>query len=365
MNGRWRSKAWFVVGIALCAILGLRYWPARAAVASPTQSAPQPTRVAATRLVQQGTSGAVPKAAPEPAPQRAFDPEEEARRFPAQLQVQPDARKYLKKYNGMTVPMSPWLTFQAPFPTIKLSSVEAHPTLTVWLPATRVKFGEVTRLYAELRGDVADAVRPRTLKAVFRPRGRPDREFELPFQATHEGASDLYFVELPIEPSRFARERRDPLAAPVAAEYSVTASGSYHDIEFIRSVVGSFFIHEPGAEIVANSATVKRREHEAGTDLVLTVQIQVTRPGSYWTGAELWAGDKPVAQAQLRLGTLEPGTYPISLLFGGEVLRDSHRDGPYTVRNVRLRQIDSVPPQEADPVAALPATPSYRADQFE
>jgi hypothetical protein len=71
-----------------------------------------------------------------------------------------------------------------------------------------------------------------------------------------------------------------------------------------------------------------------------------------------------VAQAQLRLGELEPGDYPLTLLFGGQVLRDSQIDGPYTVHNVRLNQVDSIPPQEATPITELEPTPDLRADEF-
>lgn len=65
-----------------------------------------------------------------------------------------------------------------------------------------------------------------------------------------------------------------------------------------------------------------------------------------------------------RLERQEPGKQALSLLFGGSIINSSSVDGPYVVRNVRLKQVDTHPAHEADPIAQLPPTPSWEAGGF-
>ena len=51
-------------------------------------------------------------------------------------------------------------------------------------------------------------------------------------------------------------------------------------------------------------------------------------------------------------------------MFGGNIIRDSGVDGPYVVRNVRVRQISEFPFAEAEPVAVLLTTPNWNASAF-
>ena len=44
------------------------------------------------------------------------------------------------------------------------------------------------------------------------------------------------------------------------------------------------------------------------------------------------------------------GRHVGELLFGGNIIRDRGLDGPYAIRNLRVRNIASYPFEEADPV---------------
>jgi hypothetical protein len=257
--------------------------------------------------------------------------------------------------------MSPSLTYQPPFATVKVHSTGPAPRLTAWLPATRVVFGEIARLSAELVDSAGAPIEPRTLKAIIRPVGHPELSFEQNLEPSAQ--SSRYSTEFLIDRARLGALHR-PHSAPIPIEYRVQATGGAGDQAFEREAYGAFFIHEAGARLVAGSATVKQERAGHDVDLVLQVTVEVAKKGQYWAGAELWADEKPVAQSQLLLGLLQPGEYPVSLLFGGQVLRDSGLDGPYTVHNVRLRQVDSIPPQEADPIAELEETQAFQSTDF-
>lgn len=260
--------------------------------------------------------------------------------------------------------MSPSITHQAPSATVRLASLGQAPKLTVWLPSTRILFGERTALFAELATETGAPLTPTTLKAVIRPAGQPEFAFQQNLEASTDGVPNRYSTPILLQPERYRSLRQGTASAPIAMEYAVEATGTYRGEPYERRAVGSFFIHRPSAELVASSARTNKHTAADGTDLVLSVDIRVAKRGSYWAGAELWVDERPVAQAQLRLGELEPGEYPVALLFGGQVLRDSQVDGPYTVRNLRLNQVDSVPPQESTPIAELEATPAWRATEF-
>lgn len=145
--------------------------------------------------------------------------------------------------------------------------------------------------------------------------------------------------------------------------YQVLAQGSYGGREFERQVRGMFQIHAPGGHVDPKTAAVEKK----GGDLFVRFRAQVERQGAYWAYAELWGGPEggsPIAFGRQRWDKLDPGQHNLSLLFGGQVIRDSKMDGPYVVRNLKLMQVDTVPPHEQDPIPALPATPAWRASDF-
>jgi hypothetical protein len=151
--------------------------------------------------------------------------------------------------------------------------------------------------------------------------------------------------------------------APAAFRYLVRARGRLAGVAFTRTAGGLFYLHRPGGRLQTARSEVTRREG----DLVVTSTAVIDRPGTYWAYAELWGGaegERPIAFARERLPNLRAGRHPVQLRFGGLIVRDSGVDGPYLVRNIQFKQVDTHPPHEADPVAALPATPPWPATDF-
>jgi hypothetical protein len=99
---------------------------------------------------------------------------------------------------------------------------------------------------------------------------------------------------------------------------------------------------------------------------LLSIEVEVRRAGPYHAYAELWspAAGRSLAFGRKNLGRLEPGVHRISLLFGGQILRDSGVDGPYAVRNLELLRVTRQRPHRAQPVAELMTTPPWRASDF-
>jgi hypothetical protein len=95
--------------------------------------------------------------------------------------------------------------------------------------------------------------------------------------------------------------------------------------------------------------------------------MHVEEKGAYFVMAELWGGQDgitPIAFGRERLGDVPTGDRKTTLLFGGQVIRDSGVDGPYVVRNVTLSRVSTLPPHQAEPIASLPSTPPFRANDF-
>jgi len=99
---------------------------------------------------------------------------------------------------------------------------------------------------------------------------------------------------------------------------------------------------------------------------LLSIEVEVRRAGPYHAYAELWSpvAGRSLAFGRKNLGRLEPGVHRISLLFGGQILRDSGVDGPYAVRNLELLRVTRQRPHRAQPVAELMTTPPWRASDF-
>ena len=74
--------------------------------------------------------------------------------------------------------------------------------------------------------------------------------------------------------------------------------------------------------------------------------------------------DEPIGFAKAEAANLSAGRFDAALMFGGNIIRDSGVDGPYVVRNVRVRQISEFPFAEAEPVAVLLTTPNWNASAF-
>ena len=276
-----------------------------------------------------------------------------------------DPARYLEKYEGKTVPLSPWLRPEPPFKRSPQSSEQGDPQLSAWVNPAHVEVGERFDIEAQLTDASGKSV-PASIEVRVRPRTRRDLELQASAQpATREGHALYGAAFEAIESWRVLADTEADAPLPMEFMVSARSTSGGSGSTFERSVSGLFFVHEPGAAFIADSARIEKQREARDRNLTLSVKAAVTRSGRYWAGAELWAGERPIALAQLRLGTLEPGTHSIVLLFGGQVIRDRAVDGPYTVRNVRLRRIDTTPPHEAPAIAVAGQTPPYRYTEFQ
>jgi hypothetical protein len=251
-------------------------------------------------------------------------------------------------------------------PRAETGSTEKRPELTVSLPSLRATAAGTTlhaRVDAGGRGllgavsaEVALASEPETTPSAFSampasgPAGGPAVEFAFVYR-----------------PDRAVRDPAGPTPGrpppPTAVRYLVRARGNLDGAAFERTAGGIFYVHHPGGHLQAGAAEVLRQEG----DLRVKVEAVIERPGTYFAYAELWGGaggDRPIAFARERLVGVERGTRQLLLLFGGKIVKESGVDGPYVVRNLRFQQVDTHPAHEAEPVAALPPTAAYRAQDF-
>jgi hypothetical protein len=272
----------------------------------------------------------------------------------------PGPGPHLLRYGGRSGQLPPGAVARAQ--TIAESaSVDKQPELRVWLPSLRVTAAGTT-IFARLRVggaglqdaslEIGTAEEPQT----------PTRFF--PMKITHAGSEPEYSW-------RFATPREAPgggsgldTPPPAGVRYLVRARGRLDGVPFARSAGGVFYLHRPGGHLQLDRAEVARKEG----DLLVQTSAVIDRPGTYWAYAELWggsSGDRPIAFARERLPDLHAGRHAVTLRFGGLIVRDSGIDGPYLVRNIQFKQVDTHPPHEADPQPALPATPPWRATDFQ
>src|SRR6185436_15367892 len=122
-------------------------------------------------------------------------------------------------------------------------------------------------------------------------------------------------------------------------------------------------LQDGGATFRPGTASVALDGHG---NALLSIEVEVRRAGPYHAYAELWSpvAGRSLAFGRKNLGRLEPGVHRISLLFGGQILRDSGVDGPYAVRNLELLRVTRQRPHRAQPVAELMTTPPWRASDF-
>jgi hypothetical protein len=251
-------------------------------------------------------------------------------------------------------------------PRAESRSTQGRPALTVWLPSLRATAAGTTvnarvdggggRLQ-DVQAEVALASQPEAIPTAFS--AMP------PASGGSSGDSVEFALPYRPDPALLARAAApgDRPPPPTAVRYLVRARGTLDGAAFERTAGGIFYVHRPGGHLRAPAAEVVREEG----DLRVKVDAVIERPGTYFVYAELWGGpggDRPIAFARERLTGLERGTRQLSLLFGGKIVKDSGVDGPYVVRNLRFQQVDTHPAHEADPVAALPPTPPYRARDF-
>lgn len=150
-----------------------------------------------------------------------------------------------------------------------------------------------------------------------------------------------------------------PVEVDVVVDATVSSAGERKDVRLASSVS----LENSGARLVRGT---ERLEHTADGNMQLSIDVDVSRAADYFFYAELWsvAGRKSIAFGRKAIGQLTPGRQRVSLIFGGQVIRDTAIDGPYVVRNVEFMRVSTVPPHSAEPIAELMQSPSWRALDF-
>jgi hypothetical protein len=264
---------------------------------------------------------------------------------------------HILRYGGRSGQLPPGALARAES-IVRSASIDKQPELLVWIPALRVSPAGTT-VFARLQAQ-ADDLRDLAVEiATSADQTAPTRFSQMKQTG---GVLEWSARYLPAPgPGRMGTGVHTP--PPLAIRYLVRASGRFAGVPFTRTAGGLFYLHRPGGRLQAARTEVTRREG----DLVVTTSAVIERPGTYWAYAELWGGidgNRPIAFARERLTDLRTGRHKVELRFGGLIVRDSGVDGPYLIRNLQFKQVDTHPPHEADPVAALPATPPWPATDF-
>jgi hypothetical protein len=99
-------------------------------------------------------------------------------------------------------------------------------------------------------------------------------------------------------------------------------------------------------------------------DLLVTVVVDVAGAGSYEVRADLYSGTRFVASSRLTQNVLEGGPESFVLLFAGAIIGDRGYDGPYSLRNVVVMDLNGSPVQAAFAAAPAFTTAAYAAASF-
>jgi hypothetical protein len=99
-------------------------------------------------------------------------------------------------------------------------------------------------------------------------------------------------------------------------------------------------------------------------NLLVTVVVDVVTPGSYEVRADLYSGTRFVASARLTRNGLQAGQETFVLPFAGAIIGDRGYDGPYSLRNVTVMDLNGSPVQTAFAAAPSFATAAYKAASF-
>jgi hypothetical protein len=266
-------------------------------------------------------------------------------------------------YDGLSGRLSPQARPE-PSGRTEVQSVGEAPRLTVWSDRLQVNVGESTTLHAVLKSGDGDDVHP---DQIFVRVGRADAlgtgtEIGMVPQGSASGVEYLatFAADEAFHP------RADPggrLEAPVGVNYTVTAQGIWSDKPFTRLAANLLFVHRAGALVQRTGGRLQKTDR----GLVMTASANVERPGDYWAYAELWGGPdgtKPIAFGQRRYPDRRAGKLELEILFGARIIANAGVDGPFTIRNLRIDNVDTVPPHRVPPIAVWAVSPPYRAVHF-
>ena len=379
-GSRW---PWLAAGFALVAslVLGLASTctqkraalagPARAALAAPAGSN-GPDRAMAP---PKAGAAAGPKAEPEPRARLAELTPERAERHRAVEQEkrerlsQPHADQTLtpeimadpeiyhpgpgphaERYDHRSGALAPHLKPSDATVTTVLESDGPAPKLAVWVPNFRVSASQPAVIHALVVGADGKAVEPEQISVTIVEAGTGVAHQGV-MVATNGRAEYVHSFEPP--------PPKQGLASYSYAVFALVrvASGETE----VRTAVGNFQVHRA----VADVDTARISINSSRGSIVVDLPVVIAQAGSYTFYAELWAeGDAPVCFALEPAKELGVGRHVVELLFGGNIIRDRGLDGPYAIRNLRVRNIASYPFEEADPVELLGMTPAWKAATF-
>jgi len=276
--------------------------------------------------------------------------------------VDPGPGEYLRFYGGRSGAMSPharpsWATVT----TQMRSSHPEPPSLVVWTPTIRVQSGQAVPFLALLRTPEGRHRAEQVTITIWDEAGAGERQVATmsyvpgDAEAPHDYES-LFTAD--------ASQWPDPgNGRPVELNWSVRAAGTYEGEPYVRDAGGVLTIHTPGGVLRPDTIEVAKTSE----GFVLRVDAVIAQEGTYWAYAEAWGGengDRPLAFGRIRRENLDPGTHTFELLFGGAIIADRGIDGPYAIRNLRFMRVDTVPPQEQEPIDPAATTPPWSAESF-
>jgi hypothetical protein len=277
----------------------------------------------------------------------------------APSQDDPGPGPYLERYAGRSGRLSPHANPSPKSEPVRNASNAKEPELLVWTESLRVSAGQPGSVRAALVDGSGKPVTPERIDVVALSEQNtplaPPTAMLPSSTALGEFSSDLATLA--------TTEQQERPAPPREYRYLVRAIGVLGDKPYERQASGFFYAQNAGAKLDPARAAVAFNHG----NLELALTFSTDSAGSYFASAELWGGpdaDRPIAFARQQLGRLAPGEQKVTLMFGGQVIHDSGIDGPYTVRNVQLLKVDSVPPHAAEPIAALPATQGFASRDF-
>lgn len=258
---------------------------------------------------------------------------------------------HLQRYGGRSGAMPADMQPEDAEVTTVLQSEGPFPRLAVWVPSYRVSSGADVSLQARLVGEQGEGLMADTVSATIVDK-QTGEAHQRTLSATSAGSYQLVFKPPP------------PSAGASQYEYVVYAVTQNADgSEALRTAQGAFQVHSLVARVLEAEAQAVLH----GGNLELELPVQIETAGDYTFYAELWGGRDGEVSVAFGLDTGESlvrGRHVAKVTFGGSIIRDRGADGPFVIRNVRVRRVTDFPFVEAEPVARLLKTPAWPAETF-
>jgi len=123
----------------------------------------------------------------------------------------------------------------------------------------------------------------------------------------------------------------------------------------------------PGTAALSNSYNAQAVDADSDQKfeaLQVSVGVNLAAAGSYRVMADLYAGDKFIAQAVSTQSFTTTGDQTFVLAFPGGMISNRDLDGPYSMKNVVVLDLKDSPVQTAFAAAPTFATQAYQASSF-